>query len=124
VTWRVGTKLGRTLYRDEVFVGVVDTPEIAAEIVAAMNGACVECALDVPLSKADTLSIWAELQLRADSPCVRTEAEQRVLDAMAAWPEADLRDPLDAPPASQRQHAWRCLIELCRAELARRGLKP
>lgn len=37
--WRVGRKLGRTLYLDEQFVGVVDTPEIAAAIVAAMNGA-------------------------------------------------------------------------------------
>lgn len=55
--------------------------------------------------------------------CPKHEAEQRVLDAMSEWPEQDLRDPLDAPPASQRQHAWRCLIELCRAELARRGLK-
>ena len=36
-TWRVGRKLGRTLYRDEVCVGMVDTPELAAEIVAAMN---------------------------------------------------------------------------------------
>jgi len=35
--WRVGRKLGRTLYRDDVFVGMVDTPEIAAEIVQAMN---------------------------------------------------------------------------------------
>lgn len=35
--WRVGTKLGRTLYRDNVCVGMVDTPELAAEIVAAMN---------------------------------------------------------------------------------------
>lgn len=35
--WRVGTKLGRTLYRDDVCVGMVDTPEIAATIVVAMN---------------------------------------------------------------------------------------
>lgn len=35
--WRVGTKLGRTLYRDGVCVGMVDTPEIAAEIVTEMN---------------------------------------------------------------------------------------
>jgi len=54
----------------------------------------------------------------------RTAAEQAVLDAMAAWPVADLRDPFDAPPPSQRAYQWRCLIELCRAELARRGLKP
>jgi hypothetical protein len=37
--WRVGTKLGRTLYRDEQCVGMVDTPELAAGIVAAMNKA-------------------------------------------------------------------------------------
>ncbi len=36
--WRVGRKLGRTLYRDGTCVGMVDTPELAAAIVAAMNG--------------------------------------------------------------------------------------
>lgn len=35
--WRVGRKLGRTLYVDDVCVGMVDTPELAARIVAAMN---------------------------------------------------------------------------------------
>jgi hypothetical protein len=37
--WRVGQKLGRTLYRQDRCVGMVDTPELASEIVAAMNGA-------------------------------------------------------------------------------------
>ena len=37
--WRVGRKLGRTLYKDDRCVGMVDTPELAAEIVAAMNEA-------------------------------------------------------------------------------------
>ena len=37
--WRVGRTLGRTLYRDGRCVGMVDTPELAAEIVAALNGA-------------------------------------------------------------------------------------
>ena len=36
--WRVGRKLGRTIYWDEQVVGMVDTPEIAGRIVAAMNG--------------------------------------------------------------------------------------
>lgn len=36
--WRVGRKLGRTLYRDEVCAGMVDTPALAADIVATMNG--------------------------------------------------------------------------------------
>lgn len=35
--WRVGGKLKRTLYRDEQLVGLVDTPELAAEIVETMN---------------------------------------------------------------------------------------
>lgn len=39
MTWRVGTKLGRTIYRDDALVGLVDTQDLAAEIVASMNGA-------------------------------------------------------------------------------------
>jgi len=35
--WRVGRKLGRTLYKDEVCVGMVDTKELAEAIVNAMN---------------------------------------------------------------------------------------
>lgn len=34
--WRVGRKLGRTLYLDDVCVGMVDTPELAERIVRAM----------------------------------------------------------------------------------------
>lgn len=36
--WRVGTKLGRTLYRTEVLIGMIDTTEITTEIVKVMNG--------------------------------------------------------------------------------------
>lgn len=35
--WRQGRSVGRTLYVGDKLVGVVDTPEIAARIVAAMN---------------------------------------------------------------------------------------
>jgi hypothetical protein len=35
--WRVGRKLGRTLYLNEELAGMVDTPELAEAIVAAMN---------------------------------------------------------------------------------------
>lgn len=35
--WRVGRKLGRTLYLNNVCVGMIDTAELAAEIVASMN---------------------------------------------------------------------------------------
>jgi hypothetical protein len=41
--WRVGRKLGRTLYRDDRIVGMVDTKEIAAEIVEAMNARECTC---------------------------------------------------------------------------------
>ena len=37
-TWRVGRKLGRTLYKDDQCVGMVDSPELAAEIARTMNG--------------------------------------------------------------------------------------
>ena len=37
-TWRVGRKLGRTLYKDDACVGMVDTPELATLIVETMNG--------------------------------------------------------------------------------------
>lgn len=36
--WRAGRKVGRTLYRDDVLVGVMDTPELAAQVVEALNG--------------------------------------------------------------------------------------
>lgn len=57
--WRVGRKLGRTLYRDEQFVGLVDTAEIASEIVEAMNGrlralAPAGCGCPVTLSSTRT----------------------------------------------------------------------
>jgi hypothetical protein len=35
--WRVGMKLGRTLYFNDLCVGMVDTKELAADIVSAMN---------------------------------------------------------------------------------------
>jgi len=35
--WRTGRKVGRTIYRDDTLVGVVDTPELARELVDAAN---------------------------------------------------------------------------------------
>jgi hypothetical protein len=35
--WRVGTKLGRTLYFDDKCVGIVDNTYLACELVAAVN---------------------------------------------------------------------------------------
>jgi hypothetical protein len=40
VKWRAGCELGRTLYIGETCVGMVDTAEIAAAIVEAMNARC------------------------------------------------------------------------------------
>jgi hypothetical protein len=35
--WRAGRSTGRTLWRDEQLVGMVDSPVVAAEIVETMN---------------------------------------------------------------------------------------
>lgn len=35
--WRVGSKVHRTLYRGDELVGLVDTPEIALEVIQALN---------------------------------------------------------------------------------------
>ena len=35
--WRTDGKLGRTLYKDEECIGMVDTPELAEEIVRVMT---------------------------------------------------------------------------------------
>jgi len=37
--WRVGRKVGRTIYLDGKLVGLMDTPELAAMVVAALRGA-------------------------------------------------------------------------------------
>jgi hypothetical protein len=37
--WRTGRKLGRTLYHDDTCVGMLDTPDIAARVAAALNRA-------------------------------------------------------------------------------------
>jgi len=37
--WRVGSKVGRTIYLDNKLVGLVDTIELATQIVNTMNGA-------------------------------------------------------------------------------------
>lgn len=41
--WRAGRTVGRTIYRDDVLVGLMDTPELAAEVVAALNGPTRMC---------------------------------------------------------------------------------
>lgn len=35
--WRVGNKVGRTLYFCDTLVGMMDTPELARKVVAALN---------------------------------------------------------------------------------------
>lgn len=35
--YRTGRKLGRTIYRDDNLIGVMDTPELGALVVAALN---------------------------------------------------------------------------------------
>lgn len=53
-TWRVGRKLRRTLYVDDQVVGMVDTPDLAARIVAAMNQGSVPNPSPTPAAARDT----------------------------------------------------------------------
>lgn len=36
-TWRVGRKVGRTVYQDDELIGVMDTAELAEKVVRAVN---------------------------------------------------------------------------------------
>lgn len=38
-TWRVGRKVGRTIYDGDALIGVMDTAELAEKVVRAVNGA-------------------------------------------------------------------------------------
>lgn len=64
MSWRVGHSLGRTLYRDEVLVGMVDTAELAAEIVNAMNGAEPEKTLTSAIQDVERLTRHSGLKAR------------------------------------------------------------
>jgi hypothetical protein len=73
VIWRVGSKLGRTIYRNDVLVGMVDSPAIASEIVSRLNG------LTGPESLTDNELIMARAIPRehsCGSGCVRCRAER------------------------------------------------
>lgn len=35
--WRVGRKVGRTIYEGDKLIGMMDTPELASRVVAAVN---------------------------------------------------------------------------------------
>jgi hypothetical protein len=41
--WRVGAKLGRTIYYRDECVGMVDVPLVAEQLVAAANAAVASC---------------------------------------------------------------------------------
>lgn len=60
--WRVGRKLGRTIYRGDQIVGMADTPELAAEIVRAMNGTwlCSLCHQPHPRGKSHSECLLTE----------------------------------------------------------------
>lgn len=45
MSWRVGKKVGRTIYDGDVLIGMMDTPELAALVVAAMQKRDALCCL-------------------------------------------------------------------------------
>lgn len=72
--WRTGRKVGRTIYRDEVLVGVMDTPELAAEVVAALNERARADEMPSPLARTYAALIvaqareWSRLLQQAREP--------------------------------------------------------
>lgn len=83
-TWRVGRKLGRTLYVDDVCVGMVDSPALAEAIVAAMNPKTPRC------TNVTSGGMWAAVQceLRAGHVCSH-EAHPNGPGGLLSWPNKD-----------------------------------
>lgn len=75
-SWRVGRSLGRTLYVDGAVVGMVDTPELAERIVAAMN----ESGLVLPREEVEALSHFDGDPPPTDGPGALAEAYFRARD--------------------------------------------
>lgn len=96
--WRVGTKLGRTLYLDDQCVGMLDTPELAAKVVVAMESearcaerlAAVEKQRDdlalVAMGRASAQSFYAEVEGRkaAEARCAELAKRCEALDDTCA----------------------------------------
>lgn len=85
--WRVGRKLGRTLYLDDHVIGMVDTPELAARIVFAL--------IEVPKLRASLSAAWSVRQgVEKELRLMRQRAERA--DDRAIKAEAELRQGRDA----------------------------
>lgn len=89
-TWRVGRKLRRTLYVDDQVVGMVDTPDLAARIVAAMNADEVtRHALDQPRGRSNEPGPGLGIATSNSKPG-RSSAEVQDLDGVrdghVPWP--------------------------------------
>lgn len=104
MSWRVGRKLGRTLYDGDVFVGLMDTPELAAQTVAAVNGPAGDCAaLLVEVTKErDELEAALEIARDAIASLVASENAltaqvQKLEAALEGWRLAGA----GCPPASR-----------------------
>jgi hypothetical protein len=72
VTWRVGRKLGRTIYRDDALIGVMDTEADAARVVEAVNN---------QQSGADILAAFKEMETNVMGALEDIQAADLQLDA-------------------------------------------
>ncbi len=82
--WRTGLTLGRTLYRDGRVVGIVDSPELAAELVNAANGAS-QTLQDVALAAYALLNLTYDEDDTVGSSIEDMCARQRLKTALDAW---------------------------------------
>lgn len=78
--WRTGRKVGRTIYQGDTLIGLMDTPELAARVVAAVNasaeGAVPETRPELPYTKENGYlaecgcqSCWCRRPVRTVGPC-------------------------------------------------------
>lgn len=87
--WRVGRKVGRTLYdAEDRLIGVMDTPELAQAVVDARNGVTPKPVGNV-LDRSDVREIaYKAIVRRAHAD----EAFKRVVDPLGAFTFFDLLD--------------------------------
>lgn len=88
--WRVGRSVGRTIYdANDALIGVMDTPELAQEVVDARNGVTPK-----PVGNVLDRNEVRELAFRAIARAAKDPAIKRGLDPLGAFTFFDVLDAI------------------------------